>query len=82
MLRYTDKCYLEESKDWCFEMYLNHRALREADRVRKQLMSILKRLEVPMVSASSDRTKAAKSDYYMNVRKALVEGFFFQVALK
>ncbi len=43
--------------------------------VRVQLARIMKRFEVPLVS-----TDFASPQYYVNIRKALVAGFFMQVA--
>ncbi len=65
----------KESADWCWKHYLNHRALKSADSVRQQLVRIMARLRLPLVS-----TPFESGDYYHNIRRALVAGFFMQVA--
>lgn len=56
--------------------YLSLRALQEADNVRAQLQRNMERFDIELVSLS-DETKL-----FLNVRKALVCGFFMQVAHK
>lgn len=68
------KSHNDDSK-WCFDHFLNHRALKSADSVRTQLARICQRLNVKLVS-----TPFEDRSYYTNIRKALVAGFFMQVA--
>lgn len=49
--------------------------MKSADNVRTQLARIMNRFKMPLVS-----TDFGSRDYYINIRKALVEGFFMQVA--
>ncbi|PSC68964.1 putative pre-mRNA-splicing factor ATP-dependent RNA helicase [Micractinium conductrix] len=64
-----------EDPDWCYSNFLNNRSLKSADNVRSQLVRICTRLQVKLVSTNfNDR------DYYTNIRKALVAGYFMQVA--
>ena len=62
-------------KSWCHEHFLSHRALQSADNVRSQLKRIMEREEVELVSTPFEDKK-----YYENIRRALVSGFFMQVA--
>lgn len=63
------------SKDWCWDNFLTHRSLQQADSVRRQLEGIAKRVGVNMGS-----TPFTSPDYYTHIRKALAAGFFMQVA--
>jgi pre-mRNA-splicing factor ATP-dependent RNA helicase DHX15/PRP43 len=65
----------KEDKDWCWEHFLDQRALKSADNVRAQLERLMTRAGIPLRS-----TDFASRDYYPNIRRALVAGFFMQVA--
>jgi pre-mRNA-splicing factor ATP-dependent RNA helicase DHX15/PRP43 len=62
-------------KDWCWNNFLDLRALRSADNVRSQLERLLKKRNIPLVS-----TDFKDKGYYTNIRRALTAGFFMQVA--
>eukprot|EP01121_Diplochlamys_sp_Union-15-3_P006129 TRINITY_DN16640_c0_g1_i1.p1 TRINITY_DN16640_c0_g1~~TRINITY_DN16640_c0_g1_i1.p1 ORF type:complete len:603 (-),score=113.94 TRINITY_DN16640_c0_g1_i1:51-1859(-) len=64
-----------EDQKWCYENFINHRSLKSADNVREQLVRIMKRFDIPLNS-----TEFTSKDYYINIRKALVCGFFMRVA--
>ncbi|KAH8990458.1 P-loop containing nucleoside triphosphate hydrolase protein [Lactarius akahatsu] len=65
-------------RNWSWNNYLSARSLSQADNVRSQLLRIMERLEIGVVTKSyEDQTR-----HYMNIRKALVCGFFMQVAHK
>ncbi|OQD76588.1 hypothetical protein PENDEC_c004G01327 [Penicillium decumbens] len=64
-------------KQWCHDHFLNLRSLQSADNVRKQLLRIMEREEIEMISTPFDDKK-----YYENIRRALCAGFFMQVAKK
>ncbi|CRG84288.1 pre-mRNA-splicing factor ATP-dependent RNA helicase DHX15/PRP43 [Talaromyces islandicus] len=64
-------------KQWCHDHFLSLRSLQSADNVRLQLLRIMEREEVELVSTPFDDKK-----YYENIRRALVAGFFMQVAKK
>lgn len=66
-----------DPKKWCHEHFLSLRALQSADNVRQQLKRIMEKSEVELVS-----TPFTDKDYYTNIRRALVSGFFMQVAKK
>lgn len=65
----------EDVKQWCHQHYLSHRHLKSADNVRTQLRRIMETHEVELVS-----TDFNDKNYYSNIRRALVAGFFMQVA--
>ncbi|PUU82033.1 P-loop containing nucleoside triphosphate hydrolase protein [Tuber borchii] len=67
----------ENQPAWCREHFLSYRALQNADNVRAQLQRIMERLDIQLVS-----TDFSEKTYYENIRKALVSGFFMQVAMK
>ncbi|KAK9712929.1 DEAH-box ATP-dependent RNA helicase prp43 [Basidiobolus ranarum] len=64
-----------EDSQWCFNNYLNVRSLKSADNVRSQLKRLMDRYEVEVVS-----TPYTSRDYFSNIRKALISGFFMQAA--
>ncbi|VDL67253.1 unnamed protein product [Nippostrongylus brasiliensis] len=64
-----------EDVQWCHDNFLNYRTMKTADTVRTQLGKIMDKLNLPRVS-----TDLNSKDYYINIRKALVAGFFMQVA--
>jgi ATP-dependent RNA helicase DHX8/PRP22 len=61
------------SNPWCYENFLQARAMRRAQDVRKQLVTILDRYRMDIVSAGKNFTK---------VRKCIVAGFFTNAAKK
>ena len=66
-----------DTKKWCHEHFLSLRHLSSADSVRAQLKTIMEYHEVELMS-----TPFGDKDYYTNIRRALVAGFFMQVALR
>lgn len=63
-----------ESVQWCYDNFINYRSLMSADNVRQQLSRIMDRFNLPRRS-----TDFTSRDYYINIRKALVTGYFMQV---
>ncbi|KAL6191719.1 hypothetical protein ACLB2K_038109 [Fragaria x ananassa] len=59
------------SVPWCYENFVQHRSMSKARDVRRQLLTVMDKHELEVVSAGKDRTM---------IRKAIVAGFFFQVA--
>jgi HrpA-like RNA helicase len=49
--------------------------MKAADNVREQLARIMKRFNITLNS-----TEFTSKDYYVNIRKALLSGYFMQVA--
>jgi pre-mRNA-splicing factor ATP-dependent RNA helicase DHX15/PRP43 len=64
-------------KKWCHEHFLSLRHLSGADSVRAQLKQIMETHEIDLVS-----TPFEDKNYYTNIRRALLSGFFMQVALR
>lgn len=64
-------------KQWCHEHFLSFRHLSSADSVRAQLKRIMETHEIELVS-----TPFEDKSYYTNIRRALLAGFFMQVAMK
>jgi len=62
-------------KQWCHDHFLSLRALQSADNVRMQLRRIMETNELELMSTPFEDKK-----YYENIRRALVSGFFMQVA--
>ncbi|KAJ0691657.1 putative RNA helicase [Helianthus annuus] len=64
-----------EDQSWCYENFVNHRAMKSADNVRQQLARIMARFNLKLCS-----TDFNSRDYYINIRKAMLAGYFMQVA--
>lgn len=62
-------------RQWCHDHFLSLRSLQSADNVRLQLKRIMERSELELMSTPFEDKK-----YYENIRRALVSGFFMQVA--
>ena len=65
----------EDIGKWCWNNFLNARSLKSAENVRRQLERLCVRLGIPLVS-----TDFNSKSYYVNIRKALVAGYFMQIA--
>ncbi|GMH02286.1 hypothetical protein Nepgr_004125 [Nepenthes gracilis] len=65
----------DEDPSWCYENFVNHRTLKAADNVRQQLVRIMARFNLKLCS-----TDFNSRDYYVNIRKAMLAGYFMQVA--
>eukprot|EP01128_Nolandella_sp_AFSM9_P011983 TRINITY_DN8863_c0_g1_i1.p1 TRINITY_DN8863_c0_g1~~TRINITY_DN8863_c0_g1_i1.p1 ORF type:complete len:585 (-),score=114.99 TRINITY_DN8863_c0_g1_i1:115-1731(-) len=61
------------SGPWCFENFVQHRSLKRAQDVRKQLQQIMDRYKLDIVSCGRN---------YDRVRKAIVAGYFVKAARK
>ena len=68
--------YLQNGSDhkWCYDNFVQARAMKSAESVRGQLQNIMVRMGLQLVS-----TEFTSKDYYLNIRKALVAGYFMQV---
>lgn len=58
----------------CYDNFVNYRSLKNADNIRTQVVRIMDKFQLQRVS-----TDFTKREYYTNIRKALVAGFFAQV---
>ena len=65
--------YNKFSSPWCFENYLQARSLKRAQDVRKQLLTIMDRYKLDLVSAGANLTR---------VRRAVLSGFFYHTCKK
>ena len=61
------------SSQWCMDNFIHYRAMRKAEDIKKQLIAIMDRYRLPVVSCKNDLAK---------VRKAITAGFFVHVARK
>ena len=61
------------SNPWCYENFIQSRALRKAHDIRKQLVAIIDRYKLPVVKTKKD---------YAKIRKSIASGFFAHVAKK
>ena len=68
-------CLDHEDPQWCYNNFINYRSMKNADNIRQQLARIMDRFNLKR--SSSEFTSR---DYYVNIRKALVTGFFMQAA--
>ena len=67
----------QDAKKWCHEHFLSYRHLSSADNVRKQLLNIMESHGLELMS-----TPFNDKNYYVNIRRALLSGFFMQVAMR
>jgi len=65
----------KDDPDWCFDNFINYRSMKAADDARVQLERIMDKLHLKKTT-----TEFSSRDYYNNIRKAIVSGFFMQVA--
>ena len=63
------------NSDWCWENYLNFRALKQANDVRNQLVGMTTRLGFELTSMPS-----SSPEYFDNIKKCILAGFFMQTA--
>ncbi|PHH53706.1 putative pre-mRNA-splicing factor ATP-dependent RNA helicase prp43 [Ceratocystis fimbriata CBS 114723] len=64
-------------KKWCHEHFLSYRHLMSADNVRTQLKRLMEKHDIEFASTHFD-----DESYYTNIRRALLAGFFMQVAMR
>ena len=75
---HSDRMSLLDSKDsnWLWNNYISQRSLLEAEKVRRQLESLMVRFGIDLVSVGKGQK------IYRRIREAIVCGFFMQVAHK
>jgi pre-mRNA-splicing factor ATP-dependent RNA helicase DHX15/PRP43 len=64
-----------ESKEWCYDNFVNYRSMQSAGSVRDQLERLLKKMKLPLVSSDMN-----SMEYFSGIRRALTAGLFMQVA--
>jgi len=65
----------KENQEWCYQNFLNYRSLKSADDIREQLKQIMVKLGLKLVS-----TDFNSAQYYENIKKCIIAGYFTQVA--
>lgn len=68
---YDDWASSDFSKQWCFEKFVQYKSMCRARDVREQLEKLCEKVEVTLLSDSNDTIK---------IRKAILGGFFYNVA--
>lgn len=64
---------------WCRDNFLSYRSLTSAKNVRNQLQRLMQKYDLQLISQYN---QVPEFEYWENVKKALVAGFFMQVAKK
>jgi len=64
-----------EIKKWAWDNFIDERSIKSADNVRKQLEGLLVKSRLPIVAQ-----EFTSKDYYRNIKRALLAGFFMTVA--
>jgi pre-mRNA-splicing factor ATP-dependent RNA helicase DHX15/PRP43 len=67
-----------EDRNWAWNNYISARSLSQAENVRAQLLRVMERFDIDLLTKSyPDPTR-----HYVDIRRALVCGYFMQVAHK
>jgi pre-mRNA-splicing factor ATP-dependent RNA helicase DHX15/PRP43 len=64
-----------QNQNFCFEHFINGRAMKQAASIREQLHRIMTRHGIKLCS-----TDFTSRDYSINIRKAMLSGYFMRVA--
>ncbi|XP_017771064.1 PREDICTED: putative pre-mRNA-splicing factor ATP-dependent RNA helicase DHX16 [Nicrophorus vespilloides] len=59
------------STQWCYENFIQYRSMKRARDVREQLVGLMQRVEIEMVSNVSEVD---------NIKKSIISGYFYHVA--
>ncbi|XP_030765418.1 pre-mRNA-splicing factor ATP-dependent RNA helicase DHX16 [Sitophilus oryzae] len=59
------------STQWCYENFIQYRSMKRARDVREQLVGLMQRVEIEMVSNISET---------VDIRKAITAGYFYHIA--
>jgi pre-mRNA-splicing factor ATP-dependent RNA helicase DHX15/PRP43 len=77
---HLNRCIIDlHDRNWARTNFLSQRSLVEADNIRSQLLRIMERLDIAVITKIYSNNP---SKQYINIQKALVCGFFMQVAHK
>lgn len=68
---YNQWAETDYSTQWCYENFIQYRSMKRARDVREQLVGLMQRVEIDMVSCLPETT---------NIRKAITSGYFYHVA--
>ena len=69
----------KDKKQWCWDNFISDRSMQSVDNVRRQLLGIMKKLDLPVISSD---TKGDGSFAFTSIRHALTAGMFMQTAAK
>jgi len=72
---YTAYDKMGGDRNWCWENFINERSMAQACSVRNQLVGLMNKLELPLMSNDVN-----SPSYYTNIRQCLTTGMFMQVA--
>uniref|UniRef100_A0A1B6F5K8 RNA helicase n=1 Tax=Cuerna arida TaxID=1464854 RepID=A0A1B6F5K8_9HEMI len=61
----------DHSTQWCYENFIQYRSMKRARDVREQLIGLMQRVEMDLVSNPSET---------INIRKAITSGYFYHIA--
>ncbi|KAK3922630.1 Pre-mRNA-splicing factor ATP-dependent RNA helicase DHX16 [Frankliniella fusca] len=61
----------EFSTQWCYENFIQYRSMKRARDVREQLVGLMQRVEIDIVSTDGDTVP---------IRKAITAGYFYHIA--
>lgn len=64
------------SHNWCFENFLQVRSMKRARDVKEQLIELCKRVELDY----ADESLSVTDDTFINIRKTVSSGFFYNTA--
>ncbi|XP_001601553.2 pre-mRNA-splicing factor ATP-dependent RNA helicase DHX16 [Nasonia vitripennis] len=59
------------STHWCYENFIQHKSMKRARDVKEQLVGLMERVEMELVSGISET---------VNIRKAITAGYFYHIA--
>lgn len=62
---------------WCWDNYINFRSMKMADSIRTQLGRLMRKCKIELISGDVQDVK-----YSSNIRRAILNGYFMQVAHK
>ncbi|TMW45207.1 hypothetical protein DOY81_009714 [Sarcophaga bullata] len=68
---YNQWAETDYSTQWCYENFIQYRSMKRARDVREQLVGLMQRVEIDMVSCLPET---------MNIRKSITAGYFYHVA--
>lgn len=68
---YNQWAETDYSTQWCYENFIQYRSMKRARDVREQLVGLMQRVEIDMVSCLPET---------VNIRKAATAGYFYHVA--
>ncbi|KAM7353532.1 pre-mRNA-splicing factor ATP-dependent RNA helicase DHX16-like isoform 1-T2 [Cochliomyia hominivorax] len=68
---YNQWAETDYSTQWCYENFIQYRSMKRARDVREQLVGLMQRVEIDMISCLPET---------INIRKSITAGYFYHVA--